>query len=47
MECPLSGREGAQAIQGEIDALTDADAGMADEQERIVAGSLRRRSSSG
>ena len=41
MERPLSGSDGTQAIEGEIDALADANAGVADEQEgvagRIVA----------
>src|ERR1035441_1465760 len=36
MKRPLSGRERAQAIEGEIDTLTDADTGVADEQKRVA-----------
>ncbi len=36
MKRPLSGREQAQAVKGEIDTLADADAGVADEQQRIA-----------
>ena len=36
MERPLSGREWAQAIEGEIDTFTDADTGVTDEQEGVT-----------
>ena len=36
MERPLSGSDGTQAIPGEIDAFTDADAGVTDEQEGVT-----------
>ena len=32
----MSGSDGTQAIQGEIDAFTDADAGVTDEQEGVT-----------
>ena len=36
VERPLSGSDGTQAIQGEIDAFTDADAGVTDKQEGVT-----------
>src|SRR5688572_19566422 len=36
MECPLSRRERAQAIEGEIDTLADADTGVADKQKNVA-----------
>src|SRR5437899_1640658 len=36
MERPLSGRERAQAIEGEVDTLADADTGVADEQKNVA-----------
>ena len=36
VERPLSGSELAQAVKGEIDTLADADASVADEQQRVA-----------
>jgi hypothetical protein len=36
MERPLSGRERAQAIEGEIDTFADADTSVADEQKNVA-----------
>jgi hypothetical protein len=36
MERPLSGRERAQTVEGEIDTLADADIGVADEQKSVA-----------
>jgi hypothetical protein len=36
MERPQSGREWAQAIEGQIDTLADADTGVTDEQEGVA-----------
>ena len=36
MESPQTGREWAQAIEGKIDTLADADTGVTDEQEGVA-----------
>jgi len=36
MERPLSGREGAETVKGEIGTLADPHAGVTDEQQRVA-----------